>query len=96
MGRTHKKLQSHRFKKGNIPHNKGLKLDESYSPAHTDVAISRSVRLPKHMFDLVTKNVTHNRESSLLAGPNSARLLRPKSPVRSETQYCADTEQFLQ
>lgn len=53
MGYIHKKLRSHRFKKGNIPYNKGLKLDDTYS----DVKAPKTVRLSSDMFDLVTKDV---------------------------------------
>lgn len=90
MGYIHKKLRSHRFKKGNIPYNKGLKLDDTYS----DVKAPKTVRLSSDMFDLVTKDVNRNISSPTLAGPNSARLLRPKSPVRPEKQNCSE-EQHL-
>lgn len=59
MGRIHKKLTSHWFKKGSIPYNKGLKLDEVKSQTESDVQSPKTVRLTAEMFDLVTKDVNH-------------------------------------
>lgn len=92
MGRIHKKLMSHRFKKGSIPYNKGLKLDEVNSQTESDIQSPKTVRLTADMFDLVTKEMNHKVCSPTLAGPHSARLLRPKSSVRSEKQNCSVEE----
>lgn len=67
-------------------------LDENYSQTASDVKVPKTVRLTSDMFDLVTKDVNPNMRSSTLAGPNSARLLRPKSPVRPEKQIFSEQQ----
>ena len=87
MGRTNKALHSYRFKQGNVPHNKGMRLADNGLHANVSNSNVKCVRLSKDTFDRVVTNVNCDRFSALLAGPDAARLLRPKKqPAKPEKQ----------
>ena len=86
MGHYPLHLRKHRFKKGNIPHNKGLKLEDSKLPVHP---VLKFVRLSKDEFNLVTKSADNSGSVQI---PHSARFLRPKAPAKSEVERCAENE----
>lgn len=88
MGRTSKKLSKYRFQKGHTPHNKGLKFKDGNLPLN----VPKTIRLTKDMYDLVTRSVDNTKTAPARVNPNSARLLRPKAPARSEVEKCADIE----
>ena len=82
MGHTCRTLHSYRFKKGNVPHNKGIRLADN--GLHNNVSVSNTVcvRLSKDTFESVVTNVNRYRSSSLLAESGASRLLRPKRHVK--------------
>ena len=82
MGRTCRKLHSYRFKKGNVPHNKGIRLADNGLHKNVSDYNTVCVRLSKDTFDRVVTNVNRDRSSSLLAGSGASRLLRPQRHVK--------------
>jgi hypothetical protein len=89
MGRYAVHLKKHRFKKGNIPHNRGLKLKNSKIPVFPVIKFER---LSKDDFDLVTKSVSIKHYAEIPMHPTSGRLLRPKQASKTEVQKCAENE----
>lgn len=89
MGRVPVHLRKHRFMKGNLPHNKGHKLENTKIPLNP---VSKFIRLSRDEFDLVTKSVDNSGSVDIPVSPLSARFLRPKARVRTEVEKCAENE----
>ena len=89
MGRYAIHLKKHRFKKGNIPHNKGHKLENSKIPVTPIVNFERPL---KDTFKLVTKSVYRDHPDQIPTSPTSARFLRPKASLTPEVKKCAENE----
>ncbi|CAG2195451.1 unnamed protein product [Mytilus edulis] len=88
MGLIPWRLRKYTFQKGNKPYNKGKKYRNKTLPAEK----GKFVRLPKDLYDLVTKSV-HNKNVQLIpASTKSARFLRPKPPTKTEVEKCAENE----
>lgn len=50
------------------------------------------VRLPKDLYDLVTKSVDKKNVQVIPASSKSARFLSPKPPTKTEVEKCAENE----
>ena len=88
MGRTPWHLRKYTFQKGSKPHNLGKK----YRNKGLSVKVEKFVRLPKDLYDLVTKSVHKKNVRTIPVSPKSARFLRPKSATKLEVEKCAENE----
>lgn len=87
MGRYAVHLEKYKFKKGNIPHNKGL----TYKKTRLNkVHVAKFERLTKDEFDLVTKSPTNKHFAAIPVSTTSARFLRPKAAAKTEVEKRAE------
>ena len=80
--RNRKKTQ---FKKGNIPHNKGIRFPKS--DIKDSIKVFKWKRFPPEHYSLVTKHSTDEKcvhAPDIEGTPGSTRLLRPIKQIKSE------------
>ena len=74
MGLISWRLRKYTFQKGNKPYNKGKKYRNKTLPAEK----GKFVRLPKDLYDLVTKSVHKKNVQLIPASTKSARFQKQK------------------